>query len=216
VGLVITNGISTAFGMKIETIFSNFIAYENLSLDNKSLENFCYDMKEKDPEGRVLSNKGGWQSRGYLYKESKNYKILKLGSIIQCKMEILRSKFGFVKNTQVKELKIGNFWININKINDSNSPHIHASSIFSCVYYVKVPEKSGNITFLNSSSNFLEKCFNHKQVIKYNEFNSSTYTYAPKEGDLLMFPSWLLHQVENSESMEDRITIAFNCLYVKD
>jgi hypothetical protein len=32
----------------------------------------------------------------------------------------------------------------------------------------------------------------------------------PVTGDLLIFPSWLLHRVNLSRSEEDRISIAFN------
>jgi uncharacterized protein (TIGR02466 family) len=47
-------------------------------------------------------------------------------------------------------------------------------------------------------------------VKKFNSVNSGYWYAEPKEGDLIMFPSWLRHYVEPSKSNEDRISIAFN------
>ena len=36
-------------------------------------------------------------------------------------------------------------WANINYPGNANRPHLHPNSLFSGVYWVKAPEKSGNL-----------------------------------------------------------------------
>lgn len=90
------------------------------------------------------------------------------------------------------------FWANINSHGGSDVVHHHNFSVdppqneMSGVYYIKTPENSGQICFLN-------------QMVPH-EHSPLT----PKEKDLVIFPSYLLHYVTPNLSQEDRISIAFN------
>jgi hypothetical protein len=44
----------------------------------------------------------------------------------------------------------------------------------------------------------------------FNAFTGHAMVIPPVTGDLLIFPSWLLHRVNLSQSDEDRISIALN------
>lgn len=187
--------------MKIETIFANWIAYENLSLDNKSIEEFCHRKRMEDPVGRVFSNRGGWQSNDLYEKDGE---LKELTNIINSRIQNLAVNFDYSK-----DLQICNYWININKRNNKNVPHTHPISLISAVYYVKVPENSGEIIFHTPLQNY-DEFISENIVKKYNAYNSSIYTYQPKEGDLLLFPSWLSHNVSANQTEEERISIAFN------
>ena len=86
---------------------------------------------------------------------------------------------------------------------------MHPFSLVSAVFYLKVPKNSGRLVFENPIQQ-------HDYIMKpgtvktYNSINSGYWYAEPKEGDLIMFPSWLRHWVEPSQSDEDRISIAFN------
>jgi uncharacterized protein (TIGR02466 family) len=45
---------------------------------------------------------------------------------------------------------------------------------------------------------------------KHNEFTSSMVTIKPKEGSLVLFPSWFNHRVEPSQSENSRVSMSFN------
>jgi uncharacterized protein (TIGR02466 family) len=49
-----------------------------------------------------------------------------------------------------------------------------------------------------------------EMVGSYNAFTGHAMVIPPVTGDLLIFPSWLLHRVNMSRSEEERISIAFN------
>ena len=39
---------------------------------------------------------------------------------------------------------------------------------------------------------------------------SETISHKPEDGDLLLFPSYLLHEVEPNKGISPRVTIGFN------
>ena len=101
---------------------------------------------------------------------------------------------------------IDSFWINENKKHNYNHRHMHPDSHISGVYYCKVPEKSGRLFFEDIYSD-------HKNLCKGNlkaPLFETTHLITPEERALLLFPSWLHHHVEPSETNEPRISLSFN------
>ena len=84
-------------------------------------------------------------------------------------------------------------WLNINHPKDSNNVHEHTGGVqfLSGVYYLKVPKDSGDIQF-------------------YNHLREKVSSISPKENMVILFPCGVLHGVEENNSSEDRISIAFN------
>lgn len=107
--------------------------------------------------------------------------------------------------------KIINSWINIHKKGDWSQSHLHKNSCFSGVYYLNVPENSGNISFdktivLNNLST---------STISYdydeaNYINADKVKFKVEEGLILFFPSTIYHNVDKSNSVEERYSLAFN------
>ena len=107
--------------------------------------------------------------------------------------------------------KIINSWINIHKKGDWSQSHLHKNSCFSGVYYLNVPENSGNISFdktivLNNLST---------STISYdydeaNYINADKVKFKVEEGLILFFPSTIYHNVDKSNSIEERYSLAFN------
>ena len=81
--------------------------------------------------------------------------------------------------------------------------HAHTNSLLSGVFYFQVDEKSGKLWFqkeiksLYSISNNIDL-----DVTEYNILNSKEVVLNPKKQLLYLFPSWLLHNVNNNESDE--------------
>ena len=188
--------------MKIENIFTNFLAEETLSIDNSKIERFCRQERERDPKGYNISNIGGWQSQRFNY----------FSTDLQDIYHIVDNRFKYLVkclNFKHVEESIFNYWININSKNSFHHKHPHLLSLFTSVYYVKVPENSGNIILHNPQINYTMYMSPH-MIESYNTFNSTTYSIHPKEGQLLIFPAWLEHEVLPSNTEEERISISFN------
>jgi uncharacterized protein (TIGR02466 family) len=82
--------------------------------------------------------------------------------------------------------------------------HIHEESWISGAYYCKVPKITKNS---DSKLGFFEYGCIPNDI---NYINSERKFIEPKEGKLIIFPSYLYHQTIPHESQEDRISIAFD------
>ena len=93
----------------------------------------------------------------------------------------------------------------------STQAHTHSNSLFSGVLYLKAAEETGQISFhkyskyLDISSPSLSLGFT-----EWNIFNSDKWSITPKENQIIIFPSNVVHSVETNNSKDDRISIAFN------
>ena len=167
-----------------------------LDLDITSIEKYCLDYQNKD-EGRILSNVGGYQS--------KEVRILPLIRELNKNLNILADTHGIDD-----ELTVGNMWININQFKDYNGAHVHPNALFSGVYYVKAPDKCGNIIFEHPAQDVMNYTYDATNLKEYNQYNSITYWREAKENLLYIFPAWLKHSVAPNLSNEKRISISFN------
>ena len=98
-------------------------------------------------------------------------------------------------------------WAIINKKGNFNIEHTHPNNYLSAAYYVKAPDNCGN--FKATNPNILNRHVRAKSE-KANELNSNSVSIKISEGDLLIFPAYLPHSVEENKSDEDRVIISFN------
>ena len=180
-------------------LFSTPIYVTQLHVDIDKLIKLAYQEKEKDPAGRIITNSGGYQTHDLNYED---YKFLF--------DEVTPHIKEFAKQFNYKpSLGLSNFWININKNRDYNNLHVHTNSVFSGVFYIKTPEKCGNIVFKNPFT-YLEFIVDPEKVNEKNKYNRSQCFFKTESKFLVLFPSWLEHCVEPSSSNEDRISLSFN------
>lgn len=190
--------------MQINSIFVNFLAHDYLKLDNKKIADYCLRQQQISP-GILVSNEGGWHS-DYLNLTNLDSELAPLFAAIADALAQVQNSFGF--NTTIDHV-IDSAWININNKGHANRAHKHTGSLFSGVYYVKVPKDSGNIEFTNPIQDHPHE-IQDWMLADYNAFTATSWNVEPEEGKLLIFPSWLLHYVYPSHSDESRISIAFN------
>ena len=99
-------------------------------------------------------------------------------------------------------------WLNITKPGGYHHEHSHQNSIISGVFYIST-EEDDKITFVDPN-------FNLKHVLRiepktFNIWNSHICSIPSIPNELLLFPSWLNHQVEiNEKATTDRISLSFN------
>lgn len=110
----------------------------------------------------------------------------------------------------VRKLKLDNSWINIQNKNSVLNKHSHPDSIVSGALYLKVDKNSSKIYFYNPNT-----YLTFVNVFKQTEFSCENYFFTPQLGDLIIFPSWLMHgsNDEKNNSIE-RIVLSFNTLYL--
>jgi uncharacterized protein (TIGR02466 family) len=189
----------------IDKWFANPIWEIPLEINNDEIKLYSYDLKDKNP-GVNKSNKGGWQCANLVNPPTAYSQLL---DQINEALIIVHQSMGLKTSTPSY---VTESWININHPNSYNLRHLHPRSVFSGVYYVKVPiGDCGDIIFYRE--NMMLSYLPPQIVEDWNDMTSGTATYKAKQGTLLIFPSWVEHSVTPNFTQEDRISISFNTNY---
>ena len=161
-------------------------------------------MYEKDTEGVQRSNVDGWHSKSFriVDKESPAYSFFQ-----ETKKYIIDVFKVYGWKYDPSKVRMTEMWAIINKKNNLNTAHTHPNNFLSSAYYVKAPKDCGTIKFINPNSVAKER---FPKLENKTEFNQNGIEINPSEGDLLIFPSYLMHAVNRNLSNDDRIVISFN------
>jgi len=107
------------------------------------------------------------------------------------------------------DIKMVEAWMNVYKEGQSQEVHTHCGGnnpAFSCAYFLQYdPEKDGKFLFYDPSQDIHHGFFS--------KHYPTTNTWFPdvKEGDIIIFPSYLHHQVSPQRDTEcARITVSAN------
>lgn len=160
-------------------------------------------------------------AREYLSDETKLYKNANYRTTYSYPAnDIVDSRlFGFceiIRSSAREWLKVNNFpphpiksiniFFNEMKENDCHLRHSHPNCHLSGVYYLNIPEGSGDFCFIDPKPSF-------------NVLDLSGGTYMgryrikPSNGLMILFPSWLEHEVEHSSCKDARISAPFNIVF---
>jgi uncharacterized protein (TIGR02466 family) len=174
-------------------------------VDNNAIINYAYDLKSKK-ESVPKSNREGWQCSDI---ENPPKAYTSLIQLINTVLVDVHTSMGLKAQYPSYVTKS---WINVNPFGSYNLKHLHPRSLFSGVYYAKIPEGDcGDIMFYRD--NVMLSYLPSYVVQDWNDMTSGTTVYKPREGMLLIFPSWLEHSVTTNLTSEDRISISFNTNY---
>ena len=195
--------------MEYLEIFSACIQSYQTKLDINSLTSFCYDVQHKRSEGVKISNLGGWQSGNI--KDNSHPEFVKLISEVQTAANAYHKKLQFKKEYKQE---LCNIWININGKGHSNEYHNHAKSAISGCFYLT--DSKFPIMFRHPYEEISSYYWNTEFVETFNNINADQWAVTPKKNTLLMFPPWLYHKVAVNEENTNRISIAFNTVFVKN
>jgi uncharacterized protein (TIGR02466 family) len=100
-------------------------------------------------------------------------------------------------------------WLNYTETNQYHPKHSHSNSFVSGVFYINCHEELDKITFFNDGYKTIKP-----EVKTWNLYNSESWWFPVKTGDIIMFPSSLNHMVETKQGTNTRISLAFN-VFVK-
>jgi uncharacterized protein (TIGR02466 family) len=100
-------------------------------------------------------------------------------------------------------------WLNYTETNQYHHKHAHPNSIISGVFYINCHEEHDKIKFFNDRYQTIKP-----EVKDWNIWNSESWWFSVKTGDIILFPSSLIHMVETKEGDNTRISLAFN-IFIK-
>jgi len=102
-------------------------------------------------------------------------------------------------------------WVNVMPEGGSHTSHLHPNSVISGTYYVKVPQGAGPIVFEDPRLPMLMAAPPRKKSAP-RQFQAHV-SETPQAGTLLLWESWLRHEVPLNRAAGHRISVSFNyCL----
>ena len=96
-------------------------------------------------------------------------------------------------------------WLNYTETNQYHHKHSHPNSLVSGVFYINCNEEFDKIKFFKNDYQTIKP-----EIKEYNFWNSESWWFPVKTGDIILFPSSLTHMVETKQGDNTRISLAFN------
>jgi len=115
------------------------------------------------------------------------------------KIAEIRRAYDFV----IGHSEVTQSWCNRHRRGGQTSEHTHSFGTFVASCYIKAPSMSGNIEFKDPLEYHKSSFPIIPELSLYRQVEVST-------NDVLIFPGWLKHRVQPSQTDEERIVMTFN------
>jgi len=184
----------------INVIFPTPVYISKLNREISKQELDLINKSQKDShknEGNITSN------NNYILEE-KPFKNLKKDLMLR-----VDDYFNKVLSAKNVEPYITQSWLNYTETNQYHHKHAHPNSLVSGVFYINCDDKFDKIKFFKEEYKTIRI-----EIKEWNLYNSESWWFSVKTGDIILFPSSLTHMVETKEGSNTRISLAFN-VFVK-
>tara|TARA_B100001094_G_scaffold263000_1_gene264414 strand:+ start:320 stop:976 length:657 start_codon:yes stop_codon:yes gene_type:complete len=186
---------------KVLQLFPISVYQSKIDIDENTKSFLCSQEYE-----RMATGNGDFTKNKYVLETTECSNIKKE---IMNHLDIFTKKYLTVKDNV--KFYMQNSWGVKHSNNDWGQPHMHGNSLLSGVCYLKTKKDSGNITFHKPDG--YTNLFHSSTMILFDEWenhNSDHWSITPEDGDILIFPSHLMHGITKNNSNIDRYSLAFN------
>ncbi len=199
----------------IESLFATRLYRADLSelgkpVDTDELAASCYAIAEDDEAGQEWCEKNaypGYTSYASLSDLPWRFPIFKdLVALLDKHVAAFAEDLQF--DLGEKTLKLDSLWINILPEGGSHGSHIHPHSVISGTTYVAMPEGTSALKLEDPRLAMMMAAPTRVQDAR-RELRSFI-PIAPKVGEVLLWESWLRHEVPLNMAEDDRISVSFN------
>ncbi|MDB5499242.1 MAG: hypothetical protein JWP28_3273 [Phenylobacterium sp.] len=202
--------------MALRLLFATPVYEASLSTD-RSFENFraeleaaCRMLAAEDAAGRAWSKANGYG--GYTSYASLDDLPTRASVFGELKTRLGRHAAAFAKDLAFdlggRRLKLDSLWVNVLRPGAAHSGHIHPHSVISGTVYVATPPGASALK-LEDPRLPLMMAAPPRLADAPEEARAFVYL-APEPGTVLMWESWLRHEVPANRAKADRISISFN------
>jgi uncharacterized protein (TIGR02466 family) len=201
--------------MASKTLFPTLIYRQSLARPgwshfNRRLADECQALAASDRAGRRWSARhyfGGYTSYGSL---DRLHTISSLFAGLRRRID--PHVRAFVRELHYdlagRTLDMTDCWLNVMPAGVAHSLHLHPASFISGTYYVAVPRGAGALKFEDPRLASLMAA-PPRRADAPQRFRSFV-SMAAKAGDLLLFESWLRHEVPPARFAGERLSVSFN------
>jgi len=200
---------------QIESLFVTRLYRARLSehgqaIDPEELVASCYSIAEDDEAGQAWCEENGYP--GYTSYASLTDLPWRFPIFADVVIALNSHVAAFAEDLEFdldgRELKLEDIWINILPEGGLHTSHIHPHSAISGTTYVSRPEGAGALKLEDPRS---ARMMAAPACLKEARRELQSFVYvAPDVGDVLLWESWLRHEVPMNMAEEERISVSFN------
>ena len=177
---------------------------------NRQLLRECLQLREDDAAGRAWSKTnylGGFTSYGSV---SRMHQMSPTFARLAKRIDRHVARFAKALQFDLRDrhLEMTDCWVNIMPQGVVHSLHLHPLSTFSGTYYVQTPRGVPGLKFEDPR---LDRYMAAPPRLPDADLNNRPWVLMPATaGSLLLFESWLRHEVMPNPVARERISISFN------
>jgi uncharacterized protein (TIGR02466 family) len=191
-------------------IYSEPLKKAGLERFNADLSKECRSLRDFDKAGRDWSAKnypGGYTSYASL-NELHRFSSTFTGLERTITRHVRAFATALDLNLRGREIRMTDCWVNIMPPSAAHSLHLHPLSFVSGTYYVATPRGCPGLKFEDPRlDRFMAAPPRLPDARKANQAHA---TYPAQAGRLILFESWLRHEVAQNRVEAERISISFN------
>jgi uncharacterized protein (TIGR02466 family) len=177
---------------------------------NAGLAEECRRLRDYDAAGRRWSAKN--YPGGYTSYASMNELHRFSSTFAELERRLSRHVRTFARTLEFdlrgRQVHLTDLWVNIMPPNAAHSLHLHPLSFISGTYYVQTPPGCSGLKFEDPRlDRFMAAPPRRAGARRENQVH---VTYPAEAGNVILFESWLRHEVAANRVAEERISISFN------
>ena len=180
------------------------------AIDAAEMEASCYSIAEDDAAGQAWCETEGYPGyTSYASLSDLPWRFPIFSDLVRA-LDAHVAEFARDLEFELgeRELKLEDIWINILPEGGTHSGHIHPHSVISGTTYVAMPAGASALKLEDPRS---ARMMAAPPRLKDAREEMRGFVYVrPQVGDVLMWESWLRHEVPMNMSEEDRISVSFN------
>ena len=194
----------------VTRLYRSTMAEKSPVIDPDELYDSCYSIAEDDEAGQEwCETEGypGYTSYASLTDLPWRFPIFKnLVESLDKHVAAFAEDLEF--NLDDRKLVLEDIWINILPPGGYHSAHIHPHSVISGTTYVALPDGAGALRYEDPRHAMMMAA--PPRIKDARREHQSFIKMRPDEGDVLLWESWLRHEVMQNTGEEERCSVSFN------
>ncbi len=167
-------------------------------------------LAQDDMAGRRWSAENGYG--GYTSYASLDDLAWRDGAVAELQARLDKHVAAFARSLAFdlkgRKLSCDSLWVNLLKPGAAHTAHIHPGSAISGTIYIEVPPGASAIRFEDPRLGLMMAAPPVKPVAP--AARQRFVSVAPKAGDVLLWESWLRHEVPRNAARAPRLSVSFN------
>ncbi len=202
--------MSTIENLFVTRLYRADLAEFGARIDPRELQVSCLSIADDDKAGQIWCEENGYPGyTSYASLDDLAWRFSIFGDLTETLDQHVAA---FAKDLEFdldgKALKLDSLWINVLPSGGTHASHIHPHSVISGTTYVTMPKGASALKLEDPRSARMMAAPARKRDARQDMLG---FVYIkPKVGEVLLWESWLRHEVPMNMADEERISVSFN------